>query len=550
VGVAVAVLTAGSACTGGGGGTAGADAGTVSACGTAEPIPGPMPRAARLTHQQYANSVEDLLGVSITQAATFVQDSTFAGFDNNAAALSVNALLTNDYRRAAEEIAAQAVEDTTAFAALAPCDVATGDDTCARTLIRDLALRAYRRPLTTAEEDAHFTLYQRGRDLYDGPAFRNGMQLVIEALLQSPLFLYRIELSDRQDAEQLIALSGYEVASRLSFMLWNTLPDTMLLTAAASGALDMPIGIEAQARRMLDDPRAVDSIDDFHRQWLQYEKYEDLTKSQALYPNWSPAIGSSLVDETQRFIRHVILEAESNYAELLSASYAYVNDDLAAIYGVSGTFGTTFSATPVQLDPTERAGLLTQAGFLASHAYGNQDSPIHRGVFVQRQFLCVGLRPPSFQIDPNLPPLSPSIRTTRQQVEAHTAMPACQQCHGQINPSGFAFSGYDAIGAFRTTENGEPIDSTGSLLLDGREQSFEDAVDLAHMLADSQQSRRCYLTQWFQYANGRSTAPQDQCTIERLHSALQASNYNIKELLLALTQTRTFRYRAVEAVSP
>lgn len=509
-----------------------------------------MPRFARLTHQQYDNSVEDLLGVSITQTTSFAQDPTFAGFDNNAEGLVVGPLLTTDYRRAAEEIAALAVEDAAAFAALAPCDVGTGDDTCAREMIAALTLRAYRRPLTAAEADAHFALYQAGRDLYDGPAFRNGMQLVIEALLQSPLFLYRVELSEQLNSEQLIPLSGYEIASRLSFMLWNSLPDSMLLAAAQNGQLTDPQDIATQARRMLDDPRAIDAVDDFHRQWLHYENYEDLAKNQSLFPDWDPAIGDALVEETRTFIRHVILEAESNYAELMTASYSFLNDELAAIYGVSGTFGDALSSEPVTLDETQRAGLLTQAGFLASHAYPNQDSPIHRGVFVQRQFLCVHLQPPTFQIDPNLPPLSDTIRTTRQQVEAHTAEPTCQQCHGQINPTGFAFENYDAVGAYRTMENGENVLSTGTILIDGQLQSFDHAVDLAHMLAQSPQSQRCYLTQWFQYANGRVAAPEDACTIERLDAELRASSYNIKDLLVALTQTRTFRYRALQEVSP
>lgn len=530
-------------------GNGGAGGGGVNACGRQGPTPGPMPRVARLTHAQYRNSVQDLLHIPVMQTSDFAQDVTFAGYDNNAAGLNVSAILTSDYRRAAEEIAAQAVADDAAFDQLLPCEENTADDACVQRLIADLTRRAYRRPLTTEEAAAHFELFQAGRTLYDGSEVRNGTQLLIEAILQSPLFLYRVELSDRQDGDRVIPLSGYEVASRLSFMLWNTLPDTTLLDAARDGILDTPAGIESHARRLLNDERAADSVDDFHRQWLHYDDYEDLAKSPSLHPDWDPAIGDALVEETQRFIRHVVLEQESTYTELMTASYGFVNQELADIYGVEGTFGSSLSSMPVNLDPTQRAGLITKAGFLASHAYPNQDSPIHRGVFVQRQFLCTTLRPPTFQIDPNLPALSDTIRTTRQQVEEHTAAVECQQCHGTINPTGFAFSHYDATGAYRTEENGESVDSSGSLMIDGERRSFEDAVEVARLLAQSEQSQRCYLSQWFQYANGRVTAPEDVCTLDALHEQMRDGDYNIKELLVALTQTRTFRYRAVE-VSP
>lgn len=529
-------------------GESGGSGGAADACDEG-PTPGPMPRVARLTHPQYRNSVQDLLHVPVMQTTDFAQDVTFAGYDNNAAGLNVSAILTRDYRRAAEEIAAQAVADDAAFDQLLPCEENSADGACAQQLIADLTRRAYRRPLTAEEATAHFELFQAGRTLYDGSEVRNGTQLLIQAVLQSPLFLYRVELSDRQNGDRVIPLSGYEVASRLSFMLWNTLPDTALLDAARDGVLDTPEGIETHARRLLNDERAADAVDDFHKQWLQYDHYEDLAKSPSLHPNWDPSIGDALVEETQRFIRHVILEEESTYAELMTASYGFVNQELAELYGVTGTYGSSLSSMPVELDPTQRAGLITKAGFLASHAYPNQDSPIHRGVFVQRQFLCTTLLPPTFQIDPNLPELSDTIRTTRQQVEEHTAAPECQQCHGTINPSGFAFSHYDATGAYRTEENGDPVDSSGSLMIDGERRDFQDAVDVAHMLAQSEQGQRCYLTQWFQYANGRVTAPEDVCTLDALHEQMSEGGYNIKELLVALTQTRTFRYRAAE-VSP
>ncbi|XXT18171.1 DUF1592 domain-containing protein [Sorangium sp. So ce429] len=521
--------------------------GTDVQCAPGVTAPGPMPRLTRLTHAQYDNTIRDLLGKDMKASAAFLADPAFEGFTNNARALTVSDRLARDYRRAAETIAADAVVDQAVLGKILPCAPEGDGAACARQLIKGLGKRVYRRPLSAEQEEAYVAAYARGDGLFDsGTPFEQGIRHVIEVMLQSPHFLYRVELSEELDGEQVIPLDGYEVATRLSYLLWNSLPDDALLAAAEGGALGTPEGIEAEARRMLADDKAVSALDDFHRQWLHMSGYADLSKDPALYEGFDASVSSAMLAETQEFIRHVILEMEGDYRTLMTAPVGFVNDKLAPIYGVEGSFTGELVETP--LDPSVRAGLLTQAGFLSSHAFFNKTSPIHRGVFIQRQILCADLPDPPANIDTELPPIQGEIRTTRDQVEAHTSPEACSTCHGMINPPGFAFEHFDAVGRYRADEDGEPIDATGTMQVGEAELRFDGAIDLVKQLAESPVAERCYLTNWYRYGNARQLSREDACTIEDLDAKLAGSGYNIKELLVALTQTRTFRYRAVEEV--
>jgi Protein of unknown function (DUF1592)/Protein of unknown function (DUF1588)/Protein of unknown function (DUF1595)/Protein of unknown function (DUF1587)/Protein of unknown function (DUF1585) len=518
-------------------------------CANVGPTPGPHPRLVRLTHIQYDNTVRDLFGLDIQPSSTFIEDPAFDGFTNNAKALLVSGGLARDYRRAAEEVGALVMADPAAVARIVPCAPEGDGVACAREFIESFGRKVYRRALPATTVDAYAALFARGSGLYEaGTPFDQGVQHVVEAMLQSPNFLYRVELSEALDGDNLIPLDDFEIATRLSYLLWNSQPDEDLLAAAESGALQTPEGIEAQARRLIADPKATGAIDDFHEQWLHMRRYEsNIAKDPALYPEFqSSDISNSLKLETQRFIRHVILELEGDYEALLSEPVTFVDDKLAAIYELEGTF--TSEMQRVDLDPDERAGLLTQIGFLSSHAYPDGSSPIHRGVFVQRQLLCATLPDPPGDVDFTLPPLEGDIKTTRQQVEAKTSPEVCANCHDIINPPGFAFEHFDAIGRFRADEAGEPIDAAASITVGEAQMSFDGAVDISRRLAVDPVAQRCYLTQWFRYGYAREDDAFDQCTIGELDKVLQEKGYNIKELLVALTLTKTFRFRAVEEV--
>ncbi|WP_437673978.1 DUF1592 domain-containing protein [Sorangium sp. So ce131] len=522
------------------------DPGAQVQCAPGAAAPGPTPRLTRLTHAQYDNAIRDLFDKDMKASAAFLEDPAFEGFNNNAKALLVDDLLAGAYRSAAETIAADAVVDQAVLGNILPCAPEGDGEACARQLIRELGKRVYRRPLSAAQEEAYVAAFRRGNGLYGaGTPFEQGVRHVIEGMLQSPFFLYRIELSEELDGE-IIPLDGYEVATRLSFLLWNSQPDDALLARAESGALATAEGVEAEARRMLDDPKAARVIDDFHGQWLQMSRYEDLTKDPSVYPGFDAAVWSAMKAETQQFIRHVILEMEGDYAALMTEPVGFVNDKLAPIYGVEGDFTSDLVETP--LDPATRAGLLTQAGFLSANAFPDQTSPIHRGVFIQRQILCATIPDPPPNINTELPPRQGEIKTTRDQVEALTSPDTCTTCHGVINPPGFAFEHFDPVGRYRADEHGEVIDAAGALRVGDEELRFDGALDLIAQLAESPVAERCYLSNWYRYGNARQLSPEDTCTLEELDAKLSGAGYTIKELLVALTQTKTFRYRAVEEV--
>jgi hypothetical protein len=511
-------------------------------------VPGQSPRLVRLSHRQYDNTIRDLLllPADAKPSSQFLSDPPVAGFDNNAAALVVKDRLGRDYRRAAESLAEQ-VTAPDKLATLLPCQPEGDGSACASQFIAQFGRRTFRRALTASELASYNGFYAQGAGLYDvGTSFEQGVRFVVEAMLQSPHFLYRIELSDTIESGVKIPLTGHEVATRLSYMLWNSGPDDLLLTAADNGELTTAAGVEAQARRLLADPRSEDPVRDFHAQWLDLRKLSNLQKNTDVFPNYKPEMAGAMAEETQRFIRQVIFELNGDYEALMTAPFTYVNADLASIYKLDG-IGPEFQE--VTLDPLQRGGLLTQPSMLATHAFPHLSSPIHRGAFMQSQILCNPPPPPPGDADLNLPPVEGEIKTTRQQVEAHTeSKEYCAGCHKAIiNPPGFAFEHYDALGQWRDLENGEVIDSASSFFGKyGTEFVFTDAIDMIGQIAVSQDGQRCYLTQWFRYGFARGEQPVDRCTLDELHVALTGEGYNIQELLVALTTTTAFRYRAVE----
>lgn len=509
--------------------------------------PGQMTHFARLTHGQYDNTVRDLLGVTEGPSAAFLGDSAVGGFTNNAEQLVVNDRLARDYRRAAEEIGDALVVDPPRIAALVGCSPSDGE-ACAREFISAFGRRAFRRPVTEAELTALVAVYNNAGGLYaTGTPFEQGIAMIVEAILQSPHFLYRVELSVPEAGAEIVALDGWEIATRLSYMLWNSTPDDALLAAAEAGELDTAEGIEVQARRLLADPRAADPVGDFHAQWLHMDRYGNIAKDTDLFPNFDAQTPASMANETVEFFRRVILDGEGTYADLMTSRTTYVDARLAQIYGLPGEFGDTL--TEVQLDPATRSGFLTQPGFLAANAYFAESSPIHRGVFIQRQVLCADIPDPPPGIDLELPPADDTIRTTRQRVELHTSPEQCSSCHDLVNAPGFAFENFDALGAVRSLDNGEPVNTAASFVgPDGTMITFTDSVDMIGQLAESEEAKRCYLTQWFRYASARTEDEQDSCTLDGMHTSMLESDYDVQEMLVALTQTVSFRFRAAQEV--
>ena len=532
---------------GSGGSSAGGGATTSSgAGGAAEGVdPGTLEdgvpfstRVARLTHLQYDNTVSDLLYLEVQPSLEFQPDPIFGGYDNSAEDLVVADRLGRDYRRAAEELAALLVADGDAYQRVMPCD--SSETSCADQFVSEFGARAYRRPLSEAEKSLYIALFMRGPELVgSGDDTRDGVQLVVEAMLQSPKFLYRAELAQDEQADGYLELDGYELAQRLSYMLWNTMPDQELFDAAAENTLSTQEGLLAQAERLLDDPRAEGPVADFHFQWLELSHYADLTRSAQEYPDFSPDL--PLQQETLEFIRHIAFDLEQGYESLLTAPFTFVDAGLARLYGLDGDFGEELEK--VELDAGERGGLLTQIGFLASHAYPNETSPIHRGVFINRQILCADIPDPPANIDTSEGAVE-NPRTTREAVEQQTSGPACANCHDLINPPGFAFENFDAVGQVRDTDRGNPIDTSGTLLLDGEMVSFDSSRELTQQIAGSEAGRSCFARNLLRYAFARDETTSDRATLAALTDNMSSDGYGVKQALLELTRAKAFTLRA------
>jgi hypothetical protein len=523
-------------------GTGGGTVGGAGTTGTQPCTAGNPPvttRLFRMTHRQYDNAVRVLTGLDVRPSADFPIDQNQAGFDRGID-LQVGDALGKSYRTAAETTAAAVAGNATAFSKVVGCDPA-GGDTCANSFIASFGRRAFRRPLTDAEKSAYFGLFGMGATLLDGTAdnFHKGVQVVVEALLQSPNFIYRVEMSNQASAG-LIQLGGYEIASRLSFFLVNGPPDDALLDAAAAGELSTADGVATHARRLVQTDAARETVRDFHHQWLVMDNYANKLTKDSKYPTVTPDLAPVLAEETERFIAEVTFTAGKGWPSLVTAPFTFVNQTTAPLYGVSGSFSASLQR--VDLPPTQRAGLFTQIGFLATHAYSNQSSPIHRGAYIQRSVLCTAIPDPPPNI-PELPPLM-ATQTTRQQVDMHTAPAECASCHHQvINPVGFGFENYDQAGVWRTMENGAAIDATGTLAATASNTAFTNGVSASAAIAASPEGRNCYSATWTRYAFGRAEAVSDRCAISVLGGYLADDSYKITDLMVDLTRTRAFMFR-------
>jgi hypothetical protein len=498
----------------------------------------------RLTRFEYNRTVRDLLGDTSNPADVLPPEEEVAGFNNQAAALTSSDLLIEQYMKVAEDVSARAVLDVDAL--LPDCDPGLdGSDTCALSFIQDFGSRAFRRPLLQTEVERLKSVFDWAVNDPDLGRFEDGIQLVIEAALQSPSFLYRPELGAETPIEgDVVPFTSWEMATKLSYMLWNTMPDDALFAAAEADELQTKEQIAAQATRMLEDEKARDLIRNFHTQWLLLTHLDSVTKDTSIYPAFSGSLRPLWTEEIQAFVEHVILEGDGSLQTLLTADFSFMNEELASFYGgdvLDPVTGPEFRQ--VQLDPDRRAGFLTSAGLMATHANVNQSSPVFRGKFVREQLMCNTLPPPPNDLVIEPPELDPN-KTTKEQFEEIGANPACSGCHTLMNPIGFIFEHYDGVGQWRDQQNGKDIDATGEVVqTDDIDGEYDGALELASALAGSTQVQECVSSQWFRFAYNRTVTQEDSCSVEQLNDVFRSSNFNVRALLVALTQTNAFLYR-------
>ncbi|MCA9608245.1 MAG: DUF1592 domain-containing protein [Myxococcales bacterium] len=490
------------------------------------------PRAdvAELTHltrAEYGRTVRDLLGIESSVSDGFAPDENTDGYEVGS---RVSPLLAEQYVDAAEEVGERAVTEN--LAELVPCDPASGDEACARTFIAGFARRAYRRTPTEDERAGLLALYRAGA-AYD---FATGIQAVIMGALSSPAFLYHVELAPADaSGGQVVPLDDFALASRLSYFLWGSMPDDALLDAAAAGDLD----VEAQARRMLADPRATAGMLDFARQWLSLDQLDTMRRDPALYPGLAADTGPRLRRSIEAFLEEVFQGERPTVDALLLGTFGYFDAPLAASLGIEGVEGE--GMVRVELDPAERLGLLTQPALLAVLSKPNQSDPIHRGLFVRQRLLCQNLPPPPDDIVVVAPDPAPGL-STRERFREHSTNTRCQGCHQLMDPIGFGFEHYDALGRWRDADDGRPIDATGEVFAtEDADGPFDGIPDLAAQLAGSQQVRECVARQAYRYAMQRTETSRDACSVAQVQEDFRTSGYDLRELFVAIVRTEGFR---------
>ncbi|MGH1342253.1 MAG: DUF1592 domain-containing protein [Nannocystales bacterium] len=496
----------------------------------------------RLTRFEYNNTVRDLLQTDSFPANGFPSEELANGFGNDASAQSVSSLLAEQYNVAAEALALEATATTEAFALIAPCSAdldpedAAATDACARRFIEGFGARAYRRPL---EEDEVDTLAAFEQTLRADADFTTSAAGIVEVLLQSPDFLYRVERGFT-DAQGRLRPTSHEMASRLSYFLWGTMPDDTLREAANADALVSGAQVLAHAERMLADPRARTVVRFFFDNALPISGLAYLERDPERYPSYDAQVGAAMREEVQTFLAYEIFEGSGTWDAALTAPYTFVNETLANFYGIDGVSGDGF--VRVEHDPTQRRGLLTQAGMLAGTIHSNETNPVTRGAFITRALMCTEIPIPTGDVAEEVTPPDPdSGSTARERFSKHSEDTACAGCHAFMDPLGLTFENFDAVGLWRDDENGVAIDASGALPGFGE---VAGPLELIEGIAASDATHACFVTHWSNFAYGRTADDADACTQQRLIDQFEASGHDVQQLLIDLTQTDDFLYMA------
>jgi hypothetical protein len=493
-----------------------------------------------LTRAEYTLTVRDLLGATGTPARDFPREPLQHGLDNDATLNQVADSHISAYLDAAEFLAGDTLRNRRAK--IVPCN--TTDQACGELFIATTGLRAFRRPLN-AEERANLNSLFTTLNATEG--FEGAVEVTLQTMLQSPQFLYRDEQALGPVPQPVVTLSGYELASRLSYFLWATMPDDQLLEAAANGALDTPEGLRAEAQRMLADPKSSDGLMRFFSLWLYLDGVEGTEKNTQVYPQFNPALATAWRRSLELYVKDV-LDHEGTLKALLTSNVLYSNDAM-SMYGTSAP---TAAFVRNEMPGTQRQGLLTQPGFLAYKALPDGSSPVRRGVFVLDKLMCEPPPPPP--AGANITPPGPSVtNTTRERFSAHSTSPGCKACHQFIDPVGFTFEHYDGLGQWRDSENGQPIDATGGVQV-SRDSSVLGAVDgvaeLSQKLAGSRNVHDCVAKEFYRFALGRPLTQADTCTTTKIGDRFMSSGGSFKELMLAIVESDAFRRNANPEMTP
>lgn len=507
----------------------------------------PAPLAVRsLLAYQYKNAIADLLGADAASVVSPPLDTSVNGFSAIGAsqlALSSNAI--RQFELSAHAAAEKAFGPAAAGrAARVPCTPTGADDeTCLTTFIQTFGKKAFRRPLEDAEVALYLPVAKDAATSYGD--FYRGAQYAAAALLLSPNFLYMVELGAEDSADpSRLKLSGYEVATRLSFFLAGTTPSDALLAAAAAGELDSKDGIRAQSLLLLQRPTAKIAVASFFDEMLELKHLDKVAKDAATYPVFNAALAHAMREETQLFIENLVFEQQGDFRTFFDADYSYVNKDLALLYGITDQPASGYARRLLPADH-KRGGFFGQAAFLALQSHPRLTSPTYRGKFVRERLLCQQIPAPPDDVDTsaiaNADPTRP--QTMRERLAEHQINSSCSGCHTLMDNIGLGLEKFDAIGRHRELDNGLPIDATSTISGLG---SFNGPKELGALLKNDKRVLSCLTRNVFRAATGHVELATEEQPIRDATAAFEASGYNLKALMVELAMSDAFRYGAKE----
>ena len=492
----------------------------------------------RLNKAEYNNTIRDLIGLDLKLADDFPSDDVGNGFDNIGDVLSLSPVLLEKYLMAAQSVADQVFADPQARARVLVHVAQTNGDRIdvARRNVRDFAARAYRRPLTEGEQARLFDImkFAYEQDSSMDEIFRT----VVAAVLSNPHFLFRVERdADNDDEDRIRELDGYEVASRLSYFLWSSMPDEILFEVARRGKLTQPEVIAAQTRRMLADPKSIALANNFAGQWLQLRDVSRLMPDPERFPDFDGELRSAMRRETELFFESMVRENRS-VLEFLNADFTFVNERLARHYGIPGVSGPEFQLVALKAD---RRGILTHAGILMLTSNPTRTSPVKRGKWILDNILAEPPPPPPVNV-PELEEGAETLGSLREQMEQHRSNPACSVCHLKMDAIGFGLENFDAIGAWRDSDGRFDINASGEL---PGGHKFGGVLELMEILVQEKKTEfcRCLASKMLTYALGRGLGSYDRCTINDVVRDLAENEYRFETLITAIVTSVPFTMR-------
>ncbi len=488
----------------------------------------------RLGPAEWNNTVRDLFPVETLSRYDFPAEFAIEGFENNADFQASSALLVEAFREASVAVTEQALPQWI------PQCKGNPDGTCARTFLLEFLPRAFRRPVSEEELSVYVDFWNsEEQQTY----FMAAYHLTVQAVLQSPEFLFRLEFgTERGESGDRVRLTQYEIATRLSYFIWASMPDDALFADAEAGRLDDPDVLADHARRLLADDRARDALADFHRQWLELDDVLRIEVDGNFTPHWQRNIRFPMREAPLRWVEWLIFDGPGTLEALLTEDSAFVHRDTAGLYDVPAP-NDEFE----RMTTPDRAGILMDPAFLAINSHPINPSPVLRGRFISERVLCNIIDPPPAGLT-IFPPRAEDFAgqtTNRERYERSTDSPDCDGCHIPLHGLGFPLEGFDMLGALRSDDQGLPIDETGEITNGDVAGPITDRMELVRTLASSDQVRRCYAKQWFRYGWGRLDRYADNAIIDEVDGPFAQAGGDIQELLVAFVRTEAFRTRVV-----